>query len=134
MAKLHGNQAFIYNGAQKILSLQDLKLTKQNKTVDSTDHDDLGWESCIGGNKAWTATCKLVKVLADASQDALFDALDGGTVLPINIYPKGVGSTFPQYQGNCLIEQWDYNAPNTAVQDISVNIKGTGPLTRSVQP
>lgn len=134
MAKLHGKEALIYNGAQKIVSVTDLNVTVQDKQVDSTDHDSGGWEECIGGNKSWSATSTHNKVLADASQDAVFDALTGTTQLAIVIYPDGVASGRPQYQGNCLVTKWDYKAPNTGIQTMDIALQGIGALTRSLQP
>jgi len=133
MAKLHGKEAFIFNNGVKIASLQDLTLSVQGKVVDSTDHDDGIWESSIGGKVAWTATATHVKVLGDATQDAIFDGIVAGSLLPIVIYPI-VQSGKAQYSGNILVEKWDYKAPNQAVQDLSHSFKGSGPLVRGVQP
>jgi predicted secreted protein len=133
MAKVHGKEAFIFNNGVKIASLQDLTVSLQNKKVDSTDHDDAGWESSISGNKAWTATATHVKVLGDATQDAIFDGIVAGSLLPIVIYPI-VGSGKPQYSGNVLVDKWDYKAPNAAIQDLSHSFTGSGPLVRGVQP
>lgn len=135
MAKLHGKDALIYNGAQKMASMRDLAVSVTNKFADATDHDSLGWDDfSVAGNKNWTGTSGHVKVLADASQDALFDALIAGTVLTINIYPQGIASGKPQYSSTAVIEKWDYNAPNNDIQDISVSLKGVAALVRSVQP
>jgi hypothetical protein len=98
MAKLHGKEAFIFNNGVKIASLQDLTLSVQGKPVDSTDHDDGIWESSIGGKVAWTATATHVKVLGDATQDAIFDGIVAGSLLPIVIYPI-VQSGKSQYSG-----------------------------------
>jgi predicted secreted protein len=133
MAKLHGKEAFIYNNGVKIVSLQDLTLSVQNKKVDSTDHDDLQWESCIGGKVSWTVTATHVKVVGDATQDAIFDGIVAGSLLPITINPV-VGSGKPQYSGNVIIDKWDWKAPNQAIQDLSHSFTGSGPLTRGVQP
>jgi predicted secreted protein len=133
MAKVHGKEAFIYNNGVKIISLQDLTLSVQNKKVDSTDHDDGVFESCIGGKVAWTITATHVKVVGDASQDAIFDAALAGTPLPILINPV-VGSGKPQYAGSVIVDKWDYKAPNSAIQDLSHSFTGTGPLVRQVQP
>jgi predicted secreted protein len=133
MAKVHGKEAFIYNNGVKIVSLQDLTLSVQGKLADSTDHDDGVWESSISGKVAWTITATHVKVVGDATQDAIFDGVVSGVALPIVINPV-VGSGKPQYSGSVLIDKWDYKAPNQAVQDLSHSFKGTGPLTRGVQP
>ncbi len=133
MSKLHGKEAFIFNNGVKIASLTDLTLSLQQKPVDSTDHDDGVWESSISGKVSWTATAKHVKVLADATQDAVFDGIVQGSLLPIVIYPI-VGSGKPQYSGNVLVTKWDYSAPNQAIQDLSHSFQGTGPLVRGVQP
>lgn len=133
MAKLHGKEAKIYNGAAEIVSLRDLAISVQNKTADATDHDSGGWDEFIGGNKNWTGTSQHAKVLAAASQDALYDALVAASLLTINIYPNGVGVGQPVWSGSAIIEKWDYKAPNNDLQDISVSLKGSGALTRSVQ-
>jgi predicted secreted protein len=133
MAKLHGKEAFIFNNGVKIASLQDLTLSVQGKPVDSTDHDDGIWESSIGGKVAWTATATHVKVLGDATQDAIFDGIVAGSLLPIVIYPI-VQSGKSQYSGSVIVDKWDYKAPNQAIQDLSHSFKGSGPLVRGVQP
>lgn len=135
MAKLHGKDALIYNGAQKMASMRDLKVSVTNKFADATDHDSLGWDDfSVAGNKNWTATSDHVKVLGDASQDALYDALVAGTQLTVNIYPQGIASGKPQYAGPAVIEKWDYNGPNNDIQSIQASIKGVGALVRSLQP
>lgn len=134
MSKLHGKQAFIYNAAQKIVSLRDLTVTIDHKVVDSTDHDSAGWEEVIAGNKKWSATSQHAKVLLDASQDALYDALVAGTAVTINIYPNGIASGQPQYAGTAQVSKWDYKAPNQDLQDITIQLDGVGALVRSVQP
>jgi predicted secreted protein len=133
MAKVHGKEAFIYNNGVKIVSLQDLTLSVQPKPVDSTDHDDGIWESSIAGKVAWSVTCTHVKVVGDPTQDAIFDGIVAGSLLPITINPI-VGSGKPQYSGSVLVEKWDYKAPNQAIQDLAHSFKGSGPLTRGVQP
>jgi len=134
MAKVHGKQALLYNGATKIVSIRDLQVSVQNKFADATDHDSGGWDDfSVAGNKNWTATAQHVKVLGDASQDAMFDALVNGTVLVVNIYPNGIAVGQPLYSGSCVVEKWDYKAPNNDLQDLTFSLKGVTALARSVQ-
>jgi hypothetical protein len=72
-------------------------------------------------------------VVGDASQDAIFDGIVAGSLLPIVFYPI-IGSGKPQYSGNVLVEKWDWKAPNQAIQDLAHSLKGSGPLVRGVQP
>jgi len=135
MAKRHGKDALIYNGAQKIASARDIKLSVNNKFADATDHDSGGWDDfSVAGNKNWTATSEHVKVIGDASQDALYDALVAGSILTINVYPAGLTSGQPQYQGTAVVEKWDYNGPNNDIQTFTASFKGVTALTRGVQP
>jgi predicted secreted protein len=134
MAKLHGKEAFIFNGAQKIASVTDISLDVENKQVDATDHDSLGWEECIGGNKTWSGTWSNIKVLGDASQDALFSALTGATLITVNIYPKGNVSTNPVFSGTALVTKYSYKAPNAAIQTIDITFQGSAALTEGVVP
>jgi predicted secreted protein len=133
MAKVHGKEALIYNGAQKIASVRDISVDVQNKTADATDHDSGGWEEVISGNKNWSGTWSNVKVIGDASQDAVFDAVTGATLVTLNVYPKGQGSGLPMYSGAALIIDWSYKAPNGDIQTIDIKFQGNQAFARSVQ-
>jgi len=134
MAKLHGKEARIFNGAQEIISARTIDVDVKSDTVDATDHDSAGWHEKLYGNKTWTGQTDHAFVLADVSQDALFTALSGATILTIKVYPNGTGSGKPEYTGTALVTDYKYNAPNADIQTLAITLEGTGALTHDLQP
>lgn len=132
--KLHGKELEIYNGAQRIASVQDVSLDLTQDAADSTDRDDNGWKSKLGGYKSWTAQLTGVKIASDATQDALFSALTGGSLLTVNLYPNHKVSGQPVFSGTALVTKYSYKAPNQGLQTIDVSFESSGSLTEGVTP
>lgn len=112
--------------------LKDVTLTVKQDAIDATSHDSAGWKEFIPGVSEWTAKAEALYIDANATQDAVFNALINKTILKFRLTPK-TGSGLEKFEGSGIITDWELAGPNTAAAAVSISIQGTGALTKGVQ-
>lgn len=134
-AAIHGRKALLYIGAtpDKVGELREVELTIERETTDVTSHDTVGWREQIYSLAQWSMTAEALYVDGDAGQDALFAAILGETILDVEFRPEGDGTGLPNYTGSARITNWSVSGPNDDVAASSLELMGSGPITKGTQ-
>lgn len=116
----------------KVGELKDVTLTVERETIDATSHDSGGWKENIAGLGSWSASAEALYVDADAGQDAVYNALVNGTLAKFRFLPK-TGTGLEKFEGDGRIVSWELAGPNDDAAAVSIEIEGSGALTKGVQ-
>lgn len=116
------------------LGLQEWTIDRKLKTVDGTTTDDQGDESNFSSTRSWTAKAKFAYLDSDTSQAAnIFNAISSAqTAVPWNFFPT-VALGRGAWNGKAYVDGYTLTAGVGKLVAVDVSLKGTGPLTFTVQ-
>ncbi len=112
--------------------IRDCTLNVEGDAIDATSHDSGGWKEFIAGLKSWSVDGDALYIDVDAGQDAVYAALDGGTLLYIRFRPK-TGTGKDNFAGRGIVTSWSLAGPNSDAATAKIKIQGSGSLVKSAQ-
>lgn len=126
MAKIKGIDFALKVGNVVVAGKKNAAMSLSSDTLDTTTAESLGWKEKDYGFKEWSISTDGLLVADDEGFYAVEDALINGTVLDIEIIRDK-----KKYVGQCLITSLECDAPFDDMISYSVNLEGTGALTKS---
>ena len=128
MAVTRGLDILVHVGAKAIGGQKGCTLTMEADTIDTSNKNDAGWASFIGGAKQWSVSCDGQFVVSDQGQKAIMDAFIAGTEVDIEM--KNQAETV-YYKGKACITSVEVDAQFDDVATLSVEFQGLGALAVS---
>ena len=128
MAVTRGLDILVHIGSQSIGGQKGCTLTMEADTIDTSNKNDAGWASFIGGAKQWSVSCDGQFVVGDEGQKAIMDAFIAGTEVDIEM--KNQAETV-YYKGKACITSVEVDAQFDDVATLSVEFQGLGALAVS---
>ena len=125
MAVTRGLDILVHVGAKAIGGQKGCTLTMEADTIDTSNKNDAGWASFIGGAKQWSVSCDGQFVVDDEGQKAIMDAFVAGTEVDIEM--KNQGETI-YYKGKACITSVEVDAQFDDVATLAVEFQGLGAL------
>jgi len=129
-----GFDAFLYvtGSTTLVAEVRDVELNIEHSAIDSTTHDDVGWESNIKGRRRFTASGEVLYYEGDSGQEELLDRILDGEKFDVVFRPQ-VGTGNREYTGEARMTNWRHSGPNDDAQAVGIEMQGTGALTDAVQ-
>jgi predicted secreted protein len=120
----------------KIAEMKEVTIRIEADVIDVSSHSTIGWKDNINGLKQWSGTTNYLYIATDATQDAIYDALIGGTSLSFVFTPRGDAAAEGDdtWEGSGKITSWELAGPNNDASAAAVDILGTGALSRVAIP
>ena len=128
MAVTRGLDILVHVGAKAIGGQKGCTLTMEADTIDTSNKNDAGWASFIGGAKQWSVSCDGQFVVDDEGQKAIMDAFIAGTEVEVEM--KNQGETI-YYKGKACVTSVEVDAQFDDVATLSVELQGLGALAVS---
>lgn len=115
----------------EIAEIRNFEITQEMSEIDATSHDSSGHREVIAGIRNWSGTAEYLYAGDNASQKALKDLLNAGTLSNFEFYPNGTSSGFPIYTGSGYVTSWAPGFPTEDAIAINVAFVGTAALTQT---
>ena len=128
MAVTRGLDILVHVGTNAVGGQKGCTLTMEADTIDTSNKNDAGWASFIGGANQWSVSCDGQFVVSDQGQKAIMDAFIAGTEVDIEM--KNTGETV-YYKGKACITSVEVDAQFDDVATLSVEFQGLGALAVS---
>ena len=128
MAVTRGLDILVHVGAKAIGGQKGCTLTMEADTIDTSNKNDAGWASFIGGAKQWSVSCDGQFVVDDEGQKAIMDAFIAGTEVEVEM--KNQAETI-YYKGKACITSVEVDAQFDDVATLAVEFQGLGALAVS---
>ena len=128
MAVTRGLDILVHVGTNAVGGQKGCTLTMEADTIDTSNKNDAGWASFIGGAKQWSVSCDGQFVVSDEGQKAIMDAFIAGTEVDIEM--KNQAETV-YYKGKACITSVEVDAQFDDVATLSVEFQGLGALAVS---
>ena len=125
MAVTSGLDILVHVGAKSVGGQKGCTLTMEADTIDTSNKNDAGWASFIGGAKQWSVSCDGQFVVDDEGQKAIMDAFIAGTEVEVEM--KNQGETI-YYKGKACVTSVEVDAQFDDVATLSVELQGLGAL------
>jgi TP901-1 family phage major tail protein len=112
---------------------KNCSLSMEADTIDTSNKNDFGWASFIGGAKSWTVSCDGQFMADDDGQKALMAAFIAGTNVQVEMKQTVKDAegkeTYPVYfAGEAAITSIEVEAAYDDVCALSLELQGVGPL------
>lgn len=128
-------QGAVSGAVVPIGSMKDVSIDISQTDIDVTSLDSSGWDQSISGTKSWTVSSAGFFVDGDAGQDALNSAMLGAAPVNVEFYRDKQGASGAKgYKGTAVITKWGIKAATGGAVELSVDMKGNGPLVATVKP
>lgn len=125
-----GKNGGLYLGANKVAEVNDVSLSINGKTIDTTSFDSGEWEEYINSTKSWSMSVNANYKASDTNgQKALMDNIMLSSQSPIAASLRLTASATPNVGGNVVTESFSISVPVSDKITISFNLKGSGTLT-----
>ena len=128
MAVTRGLDILVHVGAKAIGGQKGCTLTMVADTIDTSNKNDAGWASFIGGAKQWSVSCDGQFVVDDEGQKAIMDAFIAGTEVEVEM--KNQAEKI-YYKGKACITSVEVDAQFDDVATLAVEFQGLGALAVS---
>lgn len=113
--------------------LRDVTLNLTKDPIDATSHDSAGYMEFIDNRKGWTATAEYLYVHNNTAQDDLFTVMTGTAIASFRFIPKNTAA-LERFSGSGWITSYSLTGPNDDAAATSVEILGSGALTKDAVP
>ena len=123
-----GLDILVYVGTKAVGGQKGCTLTMEADTIDTSNKNDAGWASFIGGAKQWSVSCDGQFVVDDEGQKAIMDAFIAGTEVEVEM--KNQGETI-YFAGKAAITSLEVDAQFDDVATMSMELQGIGALKTS---
>lgn len=104
---------------------KNCSLSMEADTIDTSNKNDFGWASFIGGAKSWTVSCDGQFMADDNGQKALMAAFIAGTNVKVEMKNDDDSVYFA---GEAAITSVEVEAAYDDVCALSLELQGVGPL------
>ena len=104
---------------------KNCSLSMEADTIDTSNKNDFGWASFIGGAKSWTVSCDGQFMADDEGQKALMAAFIAGTNVKVEMKNDDDSVYFA---GTAAITSVEVEAAYDDVCALSLELQGVGPL------
>ena len=128
MAVTRGLDILVHVGAKSVGGQKGCTLTMETDTIDTSNKNDAGWASFIGGAKQWSVSCDGQFIVDDEGQEAIMDAFIAGTEVEVEM--KNQGEKI-YYKGKACITSVEVDAQFDDVATLAVEFQGLGALAVS---
>ena len=128
MAVTRGLDILVHVGAKSVGGQKGCTLTMEADTIDTSNKNDAGWASFIGGAKQWSVSCDGQFIVDDEGQEAIMDAFIAGTEVEVEM--KNQGEKI-YYKGKACITSVEVDAQFDDVATLAVEFQGLGALAVS---
>ena len=118
----------VHVGTNAVGGQKGCTLTMEADTIDTSNKNDFGWASFIGGAKQWSVSCDGQFVVSDQGQKAIMDAFIAGTEVEIEMKNQAESV---YYKGKACITSVEVDAQFDDVATLSVEFQGLGALAVS---
>lgn len=108
---------------------RSFEITESANEVD-TSRMGTDWTSVTSTQLSWKASAETWWDPTDAGQGGLVI----GSVIAVEFYPRGVGSSLNRYTGNALITNISRPQSFDGIVEATVEMTGTGALTKDLVP
>lgn len=128
-----GLDILVYIGKDVVGGQKNCSLSMEADTIDTSNKNDFGWASFIGGAKSWTVSCDGQFMADDNGQKALMAAFIAGTNVQVEMKQtvtdeKGAESNPVYFAGTAAITSIEVEAAYDDVCALSLELQGVGPL------
>lgn len=141
--EIAGKDMFLYiqKGGEYVLvgCATDSSINVSTATLSAACKSSGGWSESTPGQKSWTASLSGVYKIYEGSEIAdnysateLFDAIVAGTKIALRFGTPEEGDT--QFAGEGYITSWDLTGSAEDFSTYSVEVTGSGPLTKYTVP
>jgi TP901-1 family phage major tail protein len=120
-----GLDILVYVGEQAVGGQKNCSLSMEADTIDTSNKNDFGWASFIGGAKSWTVSCDGQFMADDEGQKALMAAFIAGTNVQVEMKNDDDSVYFA---GTAAITSVEVEAAYDDVCALSLELQGVGPL------
>lgn len=121
------------NGSVKIANAVSHDLDLSMAVRDTTNKDNAGWQTGLGGLKSWTCSAEaMFDQSANYTFDQLFALYDARTAITVYLSTGVIGDK--KYSGSALITGLKKSAAAEANVTFSVTLQGTGALVETILP
>jgi TP901-1 family phage major tail protein len=120
-----GLDILVYVGEQAVGGQKNCSLSMEADTIDTSNKNDFGWASFIGGAKSWTVSCDGQFMADDNGQKALMAAFIAGTNVQVEM--KNADDSV-YFAGTAAITSVEVEAAYDDVCALSLELQGVGPL------
>jgi TP901-1 family phage major tail protein len=120
-----GLDILVYVGEQAVGGQKNCSLSMEADTIDTSNKNDFGWASFIGGAKSWTVSCDGQFMADDEGQKALMAAFIAGTNVQVEM--KNADDSV-YFAGTAAITSVEVEAAYDDVCALSLELQGVGPL------
>lgn len=110
---------------QRVSELQEISWSDKHEPFDATSHDGNGARERIGGVTDFEAAVEGLYADGNASQVALFEALNNRTKIDVQLVPAGSSATDAWSQSG-FVRKWSIGGPVDGPARFSSSIIGTG--------
>ena len=128
MAVTRGLDILVHVGTNAVGGQKGCTLTMEADTIDTSNKNDAGWASFIGGAKQWSVSCDGQFVVSDQGQKAIMDAFIAGTEVEIEMKNQAESV---YYKGKACITSVEVDAQFDDVATLAVEFQGLGALAVS---
>ena len=128
MAVTRGLDILVHVGTNAVGGQKGCTLTMEADTIDTSNKNDAGWASFIGGAKQWSVSCDGQFVVSDEGQKAIMDAFIAGTEVEVEM--KNQAEKI-YYKGKACITSVEVDAQFDDVATLAVEFQGLGALAVS---
>ena len=125
MAVTRGLDILVHVGTNAVGGQKGCTLTMEADTIDTSNKNDFGWASFIGGAKQWSVSCDGQFVVSDQGQKAIMDAFIAGTEVEIEMKNQAESV---YYKGKACITSVEVDAQFDDVATLAVEFTGQGAL------
>ena len=123
---LHGKEGVVKVGTNTVAETQSWTLNETTDVAETTaqGEDD---KTYITGQSGWTASVSAQLVPTDTSGQG---ALTKGASVTIKLYPAGAASGDAERSGSAIVTSVSETSERTGIVSVSLELQGTGALTK----
>jgi len=113
----------------KFAEAREMTLNVEDELIDATSHDSAAWREFINGLRNWTVDLEGLYISTDATQNNIFTAITAKTLLKVQFRVKDTSGE-DQFSGDVRVSTFVPTMPNDDAAASTVNLQGTGALTK----
>jgi len=127
MAKTKAAEGSVKIGANLVLELKGMSMSKSANTIDMSNLAD-EWKAIAAGQKSWSAN---IEAFGDADDTTGQGALAEGAEVVLNYYPYGETSGDKYFSGNAVVTSVESSNAIDGMVEASFAVEGNGAVTEN---
>jgi len=108
-----------------------VSLSRERETTETNNFDSPNWTESISTMRNWSISAEALYVYTDAGQVAIEAAFASNTAVAVTLTSTAGTTGAFQFTGNAWVTSLELEFETNEVVSYSIDIEGTGELTRS---